>query len=421
MEKTPTTSSPTSAPIARPAAKPPILAHALIFSIILLDVMGITILFPVSTFIVRQYSQEALMVVLLNVLYSAAQFLAAPVLGQLSDHVGRRPVLLVCLGGSMIGYLMFGFGDALWILFLSRVIAGITGGSISTASAYIADKTEAEERVEAMSLVGMAWGVGLVVGPAMGGILGQIGLRAPAFGAAAFSMVNIVLGYFMLHESLPKELRKKTPMRGNDFNALASIGDMGRIPGLGVLFLAICLFNFAFNSMSSTESLFFIQKFAIQPWQNGLLTVLAGVGVVFSQVIVIQRLAPRFSTRAIAVISLLLMTLGALAVCFAPILVFIYPIITLRSVISNLVFTTLGALSANAVSASELGILMGVTTALNSLMGIFGPILAGLLYDHVHHATPYLMAAVFFALAAFLLNSWTAPQTRAALERARVG
>ena len=137
----------------------------LIFLIMLMDVVGISILYPVSAYIVRQYSSQALMVTLLTVVYSAAQFMAAPLLGKLSDRYGRRPVLLVSLFGSAVGYLVFGMAGALWILFLSRLVDGITGGNMSTASAYIADVSESDELAKNLALVGMAWGFGLVLGP----------------------------------------------------------------------------------------------------------------------------------------------------------------------------------------------------------------------------------------------------------------
>src|SRR5512142_715298 len=215
----------------------------LIFAIMLLDVTGVTILYPVAAYIVREYSSQALMVTLLSVIYAAAQFFAAPVLGKLSDRVGRRPVLLVSLLGSAVGYLIFGLAGALWILLLSRLIDGVTGGNMSTASAYIADVSTPDELAKNFTLVGIAWGVGLVLGPTLGGILGQWHLRAPAFAAAALSLANMTASFFLLPESLPKEKRKAAAMRASDFNAFASIGELGRIPGLGMLLVILCLFN----------------------------------------------------------------------------------------------------------------------------------------------------------------------------------
>src|SRR5512140_1798581 len=177
-------------------------ALSLIFFVMLMDIVGITVLSPVAPYIVRRYSSEALMVSMITVLYAAAQFFAAPFLGKLGDRYGRRPVLLFSLLGQGIGYLIFGIGGALWILFLSRLIGGITGGNLSTATAYIADVSRPEERAKNFTLIGMAWGLGLILGPGLGGVLGQISLQAPAFTAAALSFLNVVLGIYLLPESL---------------------------------------------------------------------------------------------------------------------------------------------------------------------------------------------------------------------------
>ena len=385
------------------------IALALIFLIMLLDVIGMTILFPISAYIVRQFSDQALMVTLLSVSYSAAQFLAAPVIGKISDRLGRRPVLLVCMAGAAAGYLMFGVGGALWILFLSRVIAGITGGSMSTASAYIVDVSKPEELANAFTLVGMAWGIGLVLGPALGGMLGQIDLRAPAFFSAALALGNMVLCFFYLPESLSKERRETKPLRAGDFNAFAAIGAVGRLPGLGAVLVVSALFNFAFNGMNSTETPFLIQKFDIQPWQIGLMTMLAGISIALVQALLVQRLSQRLGEAAVAAFCLLVLLAGALVMCYNPVFAFIYPIAVLRSSASGFIFPTLGTLSARRVSHQEQGVLMGVTTSINGLMGIVSPILAGLLYDHLSPAAPYWMAAVFFLGAALLLRGYKPP------------
>jgi MFS family permease len=376
---------------------------SLIFSIMLLDVTGITILYPVAVYIVRQFSQSALMVTLLSVIYSAAQFLAAPVLGKLSDRWGRRPVLLVSLFGSAVGYLLFGLGGALWLLFLSRLIDGITGGNMSTASAYIADSSKPDELAKNFTLVGMAWGIGLVLGPALGGVLGQINLRLPAFAAAGFALANMALGFFLLPESLPSEKRERRPMRAGDFNAFVSIGAVGRIPGLAGLLVVLCLFNFAFTAMNSTETLFIIQRFVPQPWQIGLLQGLVGIAIALVQAGLIGRLVPRYGEKAVAIVCLLLQSLGALAVCFNPVFLLVYPVIVLRSAAGGFIFPTLGALTASRVTAGQQGVLMGVTTALASLMSIFSPILAGLVYDHWQPGAPFWLAALLFGIAAVWL------------------
>jgi multidrug resistance protein len=223
----------------------------LIFVIMLMDIVGLTILFPVAPYIVQRYSDEALMVTLLSVIYAGGQFFAAPALGKISDRVGRRPVLLVCVLGSAIGYFIFGIGEALWVLFLARLIDGITGGNISTASAYIIDVSKPEERAKNFTLLGMAYGIGFIVGPALGGVLGQWNLDAPAFAAGAIFLVSSALVFFLLPESLPEERRDKSTLVAKDFNPFATITQMAFKPGLGLVLLVLALFNFSFTGVNS--------------------------------------------------------------------------------------------------------------------------------------------------------------------------
>jgi MFS transporter, DHA1 family, tetracycline resistance protein len=386
------------------------MALSLLFCIMLMDVVGISILYPVSAYIVRQYSSQALMVTLLSVVYSAAQFLAAPVLGKLSDRLGRRPVLLVSLLGSALGYLVFGIGGALWILFLSRLIDGITGGNMSTASAYIADLSKPGDLTKNFGLIGMAWGIGLIIGPGLGGLLGQLDLRAPAFFAAGLSLLNMLLGYFFLPESPPKERRTNKKMRLDDFSAIVSIREMGRIPGLATLLVVLSLYNFGFSGMNSTETIFLIQRFGAHPWQIGLLTMLVGITVALVQFGLVQRLVARWGEKVMAFSCLLLQGFGALATCVSPVFLLVYPIVLLRSAVGVFVFPSLGALNTRRVSAGELGVLMGVTTAIGSLMSIFSPILAGVFYDHWTPSAPYIMTMVLFMVAALLLKFEPSPR-----------
>lgn len=386
------------------------LALSLIFGIMLLDVLGNSILYPIAAYIVRQYSSQALMVTLLSVIYSAAQFLAAPALGKLSDRLGRRPVLLVSLLGSALGYLMFGFGGTLWVLMLSRLVDGITGGNMSTASAYIVDMSEPKALAKNLTLIGLAWGLGLVLGPALGGVLGQVDLRLPAFCAAGFAALSMLLGYFWLPESLPPEKRAKQPMRAADFNVFRSLGELGRVPRLGLLLGVMGLFNFATNGMNSIESLFLIRRFDAQPWQIGLLLGLVGVTITLVQAALVRGSVSHFGETAIARLCLLLQAAGGLAVSFNPVFPLAYVLILLRSAAGSFIYPTLGALSAAQVSAGEQGALMGMTTALNSLTSIASPLLAGLLFDHWAPGAPYWAAAVLFAAAALLLRKHPAPK-----------
>jgi len=385
------------------------IALSLIFITMLLDIVGMSILFPISAYIVRQYSDQALMVTLLSVIYSAAQFFAAPVIGKLSDRIGRRPVLLVCLAGAAAGYFVFGIAGSLWILFLSRVISGITGGSLSTASAYIVDVTKPEELARAFSLVGLAWGIGLVLGPALGGALGQVDLRAPAFFSSAIAFGAMVLSFFYLPESLPPERRQSAPLHLSDLNVFGSIHAIGRLPGLAGILFSNTLFNFAFNAMIATETIFLILRFSTQPWHLGLLNVCAGISTALVQALFIKPLVSRLGETQVTFLCFLMLAFTALAININPIFLLIYPIIILRSASMGFVIPLMSTLSAQRVSRQEQGQLMGVTTALNSLMAIFAPILAGLLFDHWLPGAPYGLAAVVFVAAAFLLRAQPRP------------
>ncbi|HJZ49861.1 MAG TPA: MFS transporter, partial [Roseiflexaceae bacterium] len=149
--------------------------------------------------------------------------MCAPILGRLSDRYGRRPVLLISVLGSAFGYYLFGVGGALWVLFLSRLIDGLSGGNISTASAYIVDITPPEERAKRFALIGVAFGLGFIIGPALGGALSQISLAAPAYAAGTLSLFSAVVGFFVLPESLPRERRITGAFRWQELNPLGAV------------------------------------------------------------------------------------------------------------------------------------------------------------------------------------------------------
>jgi multidrug resistance protein len=378
-------------------------ALRLIFLIMLMDIMGLTLLYPVLPYLVQRYSNNALMVTATSALYAAAQFFAAPLLGKLGDRYGRRPVLLISVLGSVIGYIMFGVGGALWVLFLSRLIDGITGGNLSTASAYIADVSKPEERARNFTLIGLAWGLGLILGPALGSIFGQINFAAPAFAAAGFSALNFILGYFMLPESLPPSQRETAPIRLHDLNPMRSIGEVARKYNLSLLLLALCLFNLAFNGINSIQTVFMIEKFKAEPFQVGALLVLAGVVMVAVQGTLVNPVTTRYGNILVAVFSLLGQACAATMIFFLPTFGLVFVFSGLSSAFSVFTFPTLTALTANRVPPQEQGALMGASTALGSLMSILGPLWAGTAYDTILHGSPYWIGAAIYVLAALLL------------------
>ncbi len=378
-------------------------ALALIFFIMLMDVIGMSLLFPVAPYIVQRYSSDALMVTMLTVIYAGAQFFAAPALGKISDRLGRRPVLLICVLGSAIGYFIFGFAGALWVLFFSRLIDGITGGNISTASAYIIDVSKPEERAKNFTLLGMAYGVGFILGPALGGALGQWNLNAPLFAAGAVSLASTSLIYFILPESLPKERRVETRMTLKDLNPFASIAQMAFKPGLALILLVVALFNFSFDGVNSVTGVFIKDKFVAAPLALGLLFVTVGIATAFVQAVMVERLVTRYGKKRMALVGLLASVTGWPLIAAAPVLWMLFPIAFLQSGITGFIWATTGVMAADLVSEREQGQLAGVNVALGGLMSMLGPLWAGAVYDHVTPGAPYWMGAVILGFACLLL------------------
>lgn len=378
-------------------------ALGLIFFIMLMDIIGLSILGPVAPYIVKRYSGDALMITLLTVIYAGAQFFAAPALGKISDRAGRRPVLLWSVFGSAIGYFIFGIGGALWVLFLSRLIDGVTGGNLSTAAAYIADVSRPEERAKNFTLIGMAYGLGFILGPALGGALGQVSLDAPVLAAGLVSLVSVGLIYFLLPESLPVTKRETVPLRLRDFNPFVSIAELARKPGLGLLLLVSALFYFSFYGMNSTLAVFVVDKFSVQPWQIGLLFVIAGIATTIMQATVVRRLMPVYGEKRLGLFSLSGNALGALLVCLAPLMWMLYPIIFVQSLAVSFIFSALSTLAANRVADHEQGQLAGVSAAVYGLVAALGPLWAGVVYDHVMPGAPLWMGAILLAIACLLM------------------
>ncbi|MBI5839833.1 MAG: MFS transporter [Chloroflexi bacterium] len=374
----------------------------LVFFIMLMDIVGMSILFPVAPYIVQRYSGDALMVTMLTVIYAGAQFFAAPALGKISDRVGRRPVLLACVFGSAIGYFMFDIGGALWVLFLSRLIDGITGGNLSTASACIVDISKPEERAKNFTLLGMAYGLGFIVGPTLGGVLGQWNLNAPIYLAGIVSLVSTALIYFLLPESLPIERRASSRLSLNDFNPFASVIQMMAEPGLAPILMIVILFNFTFDGVNSVAGVFIKDKFTASPLTLGLILLFVGLSTAFVQSSLIGRLVPRFGEKRMALVGLLGNVIGWPLVILAPKMWMLFPIAAVQSGISGFIWATTGALAASRVPEHEQGQLAGVNVALGGLMSMLGPLWAGAVYDGIMPSAPYWMGAIILGFACLL-------------------
>ena len=360
--------------------------------------LGYGIMLPLLPFFVVAQNGGAAIAGALSSLYASAQLFAGPVLGALSDRYGRRPILLICLLGTSMGYLLLGLADSLPLIFLAVLIDGLTGGNLTTAYAYIADVTTTENRARGMGMVGAAFGLGLMAGPALGGLLSRYGLYVPAFTASAIALSNVVFGYFVLPESLPVEKRAIKPV-SQLFHFGKQFADLFRQANLQKFLVALFLLNLAFAGLQSNFPLYSNYRFHWTPTQNSLFYLYVGICAVFVQGFLFGKLQPRFGEKRLALTGLACMTLGLALMAFARDPWMLYPAVTIIALGTGMSIPSLTALVSFRVPESGQGRLMGGTQTLLSLTSIIGPTLAGLTFEWIAFSAPYWLGSLFALLA----------------------
>ena len=377
-------------------------ALTFIFITVCLNLLGVGILIPVIPFFVGQFNQNALFVGLLALSYSAAQFIASPALGILSDRYGRRPILLICVIGTGLGDFLFGFANSLWLLFAARIFDGFTGGNISIAQAYIADISSPKDRAKNFGLIGAAFGLGFVIGPALGGWLSQISLQTPAYVSGVMSLLNAGFGFFVLPESLPPERRQREAITLKKLNPLKQVGDALRRKTLRRFLLANFAQNFAFSALTTNLALFTFVRFGLGPQQNGVIFAYIGVVSGLIQGVITGLLVKRFSEQRLFLVGLGLMILGYVGLALASEAWLLYPAITLTAVGVGLVMPTFTSIISKQVSPQQQGSILGATQSLSNIALIVGPVWAGFSFDYFGASAPYWTGAGCLIIATVL-------------------
>jgi DHA1 family tetracycline resistance protein-like MFS transporter len=380
---------------------------ALIFGLmsVFLCGIGFTIIAPVIPFLVQPFirnpGDQAIAVTLLTSVYAVCVFFAAPGLGALSDRYGRRPVLLVCLFGSAIGYLVFGIGGALWVLFAGRIIDGITGGTISTIFAYFADIIPSEERTKYFGWVSAVAGVGTVIGPTLGGLLAKFGYSMPMYFGAIITLLNVVYGIFFMPESLGKNdrIEKITFVRLNPFTQLANILSMKDLKRLLVSAFLLWIPN---GSLQAIFSQFTIDTFSFQPALIGLMFSIMGFQDIISQGFIMPKLLIKLSDKQIAILGMISEIIGYSLIAISALFSF-YPLFIFGMFIFGFGDSVFGpsfnGMLSKSVDSSKQGSIQGGSQSIQALARVIGPIIGGQIYVSFGHASPAFMGMILIAVA----------------------
>ena len=377
------------------------LAFTFIIITLTIDAMGIGLIIPVMPDLLQQIEggdlgNAAIWGGILATVFAVMQFIFGPTIGSLSDRFGRRPVLLVSLVIIAVDFIVMGLAHSIWLLVFTRIIGGIAAATQATAAAFISDISTPENRSANFGILGATFGVGFVLGPLMGGLLGEVGLRVPFFAAAALATLNLILGYFVLPETVTDQTRR--PFDIKRANPLGALTQIRLIPGLSRFLLAFFLYEFVFYVYPAVWVYYAKAQFG---WDSGMLGVsLAsfGISVAVVQGILIRRILPWLGERRTIVLGFIFsigifvvlgfLTSGFWALLLAPI-----------SALGSVVIPAMRGIFANKAEANQQGEIQGIVSSTQSLAVIFAP----LVLTYVFYASTRPDGPIFLPGAPFLL------------------
>lgn len=373
---------------------------AIVFFTVLLDLIGFGLIIPVQPFLAQTLGAPPSVITLLGASFSLMQLLFAPFWGRLSDRIGRRPVLLISIGLTAFGYLVFGLANQLWLLFASRMLSGFGGANLGAAQAIIADSTTPENRAKGMGLIGAAFGIGFILGPAMGGYLGQFGLATPALAAAGLSTLNLIFAVFLLPETYPPEKRSAQGSAAGHGKAplsLKALRHAARHANVRELFMFITVYTVAFSLMEQVLALF-VERY----WVHGLtgltpkegaqraalltanILIVVGVTATIVQGGLIGRLVKKFGEKNLLYTGGVILIFTYLAIPWIG-KSGIYPLMLINAAFmamgTGVINPSWTGLLSRSVDADEQGGTLGLGQGLGALGRVIGPTMAGGLFQ----------------------------------------
>ena len=386
------------------------------FLTLLNDRLSESIVFPLLPFLLARFAPDGRTLGLLAGSYALAQFVVTPLIGALSDRYGRRPVIAICVGGSVAGLGLFALTVSLpWaessilpllLLFIARIIDGISGGTAATASAVLADISPPDKRARTFGLIGVAFGLGFILGPFVGGQLARIAVPLPVWVATGFAVLNLLVVLNVLPETLPVESRRNLP-RKRDLNPFARIGQVLTDPSVGRLCAAFFLFFLAFNGFTAILVLYFKQRFGWGPELATFAFLVVGVVATVVQGVLIGPLVKRIGEWRLTLIGLVLVIVGCLMIPAigsperAPAIFIAVAILALGT---GLVTPSLRSLVSRRLGREGQGTALGSLQALQSLGSFLGPPIAGISYDLLGPVSPFAGAAAILLTVIVLVS-----------------
>ncbi|MFQ5823123.1 MAG: MFS transporter [bacterium] len=375
----------------------------IIFLVIFIDLIGFGIVIPLLPLYADKYGASPFIIGLLAISFSGMQFLFNPVWGRISDHVGRRPIILISVTGSVVSYALFGWAPTLVWLFISRLAAGFFGANIATAMAYIADITTPENRSKGMGLIGAAFGLGFIFGPALGGFLGQYSYSLAGYGAAVLSFLALMLAMVRLPESRYPAKNAVINLPNQKVSLLAyfkPIGQVIRKPEVAQPLIVYFLVVLAISNMQMTFPLFTKTVFQFDVRENGYLFAYVGILAAILQGGMIGNLSQKFGDGPLAIFGTGMIMVGLVFIPFAKTWPFLLIVLSILAIGTGLNTPTLISLVSISTDESQQGEILGVNRSVSSLARIIGPLWGGWTYGALGINWPYWTAGVilFFAI-----------------------
>jgi DHA1 family tetracycline resistance protein-like MFS transporter len=391
-----------------------------IFLVVFVDMLGFGLILPLVPYYAETFGATPLVIGLIVASFAAGSLVGAPLMGRLSDRYGRRPILLLSVAGSFIGYLLLGFAHPIGtilaslvpshpvnafvisILFISRMVDGFTGGNITVAQGYISDNTDERNRTRGLGIIGSAFGLGFIIGPMAGGLLSHWGYNIPAFAAASMSLVNMISIFFFLPESLSRERQAANQQHKQPAFTLSALMTALHRPKIGPLLLVRFFLMLAFAMFQSVFALFAQHRLSLSSESTGFVLTYVGFYSVLVQGVGIGLLTKRFNDRTIIIAALGLMFLGLVGWSITPdlpiMLLVLLPLFGGAWIVNTVVTSGI----TKVVEPEEIGGMLGVSNALESISRVISPAIGGFLFGSIGMWAPGVFSAIMILWAVWL-------------------